>query len=89
MKRTCTRVLRSALSLVLVFCLALSLCGAAFATETEETIKYVSLGDSMANGYGLPGYDYDDDGIRSKSMALWMKLRLPTLGRSQTIMAGI
>ena len=55
MKRTCTRVLRSALSLVLVFCLALSLCGAAFATETAK--KYVSLGDSMANGYGLSGYD--------------------------------
>ncbi len=58
MKRTCTRVLRSALSLVLVFCLSLSLCGAAFATGADE-INYVSLGDSMTNGYALDGYRYN------------------------------
>ena len=45
MKRTCTRVLRSALSLVLVFCLALSLCGAAFATESDP-VAYIG-----ATGY--------------------------------------
>lgn len=63
MKRTCTRVLRSALSLVLVFCLTLSLCGAAFANESteEKTINYVSLGDSMTNGLGL-GNGYDGTG---------------------------
>lgn len=60
MKRTCTRVLRSALSLVLVFCLSLSLCGAAFATESSE-INYVSIGDSMANGYGFAGYNQTSD----------------------------
>lgn len=62
MKRTCTRVLRSALSMLLVFCLAFSLCGAAFANETE-TKSYVSLGASNVNGYGLRGYvqgDMDD-----------------------------
>ena len=69
MKRTCTRVLRSALSLVLVFCLALSLCGAAFATDAEETINYVSLGDSMSNGYCFTGYDQGEYMTAEKFLA--------------------
>lgn len=60
MKRTCTRVLRSALSMLLAFCLVFSLCGAAFAAESKE-INYVSIGDSMANGYGFTGYNQTSD----------------------------
>lgn len=26
-------------------------------TTNDEIINYVSIGDSMTNGYGLPGYD--------------------------------
>ena len=52
-----TKVLRQSLSLLLVLCLIVSLCPVAFAAETEtQAKKYVSLGDSMTNGYGLTGY---------------------------------
>lgn len=54
MKHTFARMGRRALSLLLVCCLMLSMVGTAFATE--PTKKYVSLGDSMTNGYGLSGY---------------------------------
>lgn len=52
-----TKVLRQSLSLLLVLCLIVGLCPAVFAAQTQtEAKKYVSLGDSMANGYGLTGY---------------------------------
>jgi len=51
-----SKMWRSALAMVLAICMVLSFCPvAAFAAGTE--IKYVSLGDSMTNGYGLAGYD--------------------------------
>lgn len=56
MKGIMSRMWRSGLSLLLVLCLVVGMCPAAFATGTEETKQYVSLGDSMANGYGLTGY---------------------------------
>ena len=34
---------------------------AAFATEEKETINYVSIGDSMANGYCFVGYEQDSN----------------------------
>lgn len=54
MKHTFARMGRRALSLLLVCCLMLSMVGTAFAIEPAK--KYVSLGDSMTNGYGLSGY---------------------------------
>lgn len=48
--------LRSFLALVLVFAMMLGTCSTAFAGFTESPVSYVSLGDSMANGYGLAGY---------------------------------
>ena len=61
MKKMLTRMWQSGTALLMVLCLVVGLCPTvAFAQETapENTIKYVSLGDSMANGYGLPGYDF-------------------------------
>ena len=52
-----SKVLRSALCLMLAVLLTMGTCISAFATEGDDTIKYVSLGDSMTNGYGLDGYD--------------------------------
>lgn len=61
MKRTRKAMWRSGLALMLVFSMMLGLCGTAFATDvaSDETIQYVSLGDSMTNGYGLAGYEYE------------------------------
>ena len=62
-----SRMLRSGLAMMLAICMIISACPVvAFATEASSgvgtesdpnTISYVSIGDSMANGYGLPGYD--------------------------------
>lgn len=50
---------RSGISFLLAFCMLASMfTGVAFASE-PETKKYVSLGDSMTNGYGLEGYDHN------------------------------
>lgn len=63
MKGTLQKMWRSGTALLLAFCMVFGLCTPAFAdetdagTETTETKSYVSLGDSMTNGYGLPGYD--------------------------------
>ena len=55
--RRWNKLLKSGTSLVLVLAMLMGMCTSAFATgETvaNET-NYVSLGDSMANGYGLDG----------------------------------
>ena len=54
---------RSVTALVLAVCMLLGSTGTAFATgadgeSSEATKSYVSLGDSMTNGYGLNGYEY-------------------------------
>lgn len=67
MKNTLKRMWRSGLSLMLAICMIVSLCSPAFATRVDElgkeTINYVSLGDSMTNGYGLT--NYDNNGYRN------------------------
>lgn len=55
-----SRVLRSALCLVLAVLMALGTCVTAFAAESDKP-SYVSLGDSMTNGLGL-NTGYDDNG---------------------------
>ncbi|MBQ3205213.1 MAG: Ig-like domain-containing protein, partial [Peptococcaceae bacterium] len=55
-----TRKWRSAIAMVLVISMLFSIFPtAAFAEEPETEIKYVSLGDSMSNGYGLDGYKHN------------------------------
>ncbi|MBQ2242000.1 MAG: hypothetical protein II319_07665, partial [Clostridia bacterium] len=57
MKTTFKRATALLLSLLMVF----SVCSTALvvyaANGESNEINYVSLGDSMSNGYGLPGYD--------------------------------
>ncbi|MBQ3062461.1 MAG: hypothetical protein IJD03_02260, partial [Clostridia bacterium] len=48
---------RSMLSMALAACMMFSLCGNAFAAEISNNIHYVSIGDSMANGYCFEGYE--------------------------------
>lgn len=62
---------RSAVSIALVLTLVLGTATTAFAASnssgagesiperTEDVTKYVSFGDSMTNGYGLDGYEYE------------------------------
>ena len=53
---------RRLMSIVLTMAMLLSLVPAVVVAadgENTEPVKYVSLGDSMTNGYGLPGYDGD------------------------------
>lgn len=61
MKRRGLRVFKSCASLLLVLCMMLSVMPVtALAAENEggeKPIVYVSIGDSMTNGYCLDGYD--------------------------------
>ena len=66
------KTFRAALSLLLVFCMLLSVSAnglVAIAAElrsadgnesVDKTINYVSIGDSMTNGYGFEGYEQCD-----------------------------
>ena len=59
---------RRILSILLAAAMIFSLIPTAFATEQnqngQKTINYVSLGDSMANGYGLDD-NYEHFGYKS------------------------
>ena len=58
MKNILSKSFKRCLALALVLCLVVGLCPAVFAAETEQKVKYVSLGGSLANGYGLTGYGH-------------------------------
>ena len=54
MKERTFRMLRSGLAMLLVLCMVVGYVPAvAFANEPAEKKMYVSLGDSMTNGFGL------------------------------------
>ena len=60
------RVWRKVVSVVTAVALACTMCPAsALADEAQatepETLNYVSIGDSMANGYGFAGYNQTSD----------------------------
>ena len=62
MKANLKGMLRSGMAVLLVLCMVVGYIPAVvFANADEgakkENLNYVSLGDSMSNGYGLPGYD--------------------------------
>lgn len=63
MNRKLKRIWRSATALCMAFVMMFSTCGTVFAEggDNKETIKYVSIGDSMANGYGFVGYNQTSD----------------------------
>ncbi len=58
MKKMLTRMWQSGIALLMALCLMVGVCPTvALAQETErKTTKYVSLGDSMTNGYCFTGY---------------------------------
>ena len=58
--RRISKLLKSCTSLILVFAMVMGMGVTAIAAEIDEPISYVSLGDSMANGYGLDGYEEDN-----------------------------
>jgi len=80
------------LSLILVVALVASMCTTAFAgklpNDEVTSVKYVSLGDSMTNGYGLPGYDGDTGcedygyGSYANQFAEWLGAEHTQLGMS-------
>ena len=51
-----SKMWRSGVALVLAICMVIGVLPAT-AFAAEETINYVSLGDSMTNGYGFVGYN--------------------------------
>lgn len=87
------------LSVTLVVVMLLGVCAPAIAAapEVEEKteINYVSLGDSMSNGYGLEGYDknsgVEDYGYGSYAnlFANWLAEDGTTVNHAQLAMSGI
>ncbi len=64
MNQKLKRIWRSGMALLLAFVMMFSTCGTVFAEggDSKETIKYVSIGDSMTNGYGFVGYKQNSSG---------------------------
>ena len=66
--RRIKNLLKKGTSLMLVFAMLMGLCSTGFAADgtssshgvAEGAKKYVSLGDSMTNGYGLTGYETEE-----------------------------
>ena len=60
MKVNLSKMLRSALALLLAFSMVVGYVPTvAFAAPYVGTLNYVSIGDSMTNGYGFVGYNQD------------------------------
>ena len=59
--RRMKNLLKKGTSLMLTFAMLMGLCSTGFATgETKEPLNYVSLGDSMTNGFCFDGYRQSD-----------------------------
>jgi len=64
MMKKLSRMWHSGIAFVLAVCMAVGLCpSVAFAQEDTTKIKYVSIGDSMANGYCFEGYHQGEEGV--------------------------
>ena len=55
-----SKMWRSGLAMLLALCLLVSACPVT-AFAASDPVKYVSVGDSMTNGYGFVGYNQDGD----------------------------
>ena len=55
-----SKMWRSGLAMLLALCLLISACPVTVFAGSDP-VKYVSLGDSMTNGYGFVGYNQDGD----------------------------
>ena len=67
MKRNLKKVLHSWIACVLVLCIMVGILPTvALAKQPNNTIKYLSLGDSMTNGYGISsGYTNENQGFQN------------------------
>ncbi|MBQ8292902.1 MAG: hypothetical protein IJX78_03725 [Bacilli bacterium] len=57
MKRQNVRIFRSFVALVTLLCAIVGMASVLYVSADSNTLNYVSLGDSMTNGFGLDGYD--------------------------------
>ena len=85
------RLLSIALTLAMVMTMIPT---TAFAEETSEPRVYVSIGDSMTNGYGLEGYDgesgimnYGND-VYANQFAAWLAGYKGEIEDDQTVFTG-
>ena len=101
MKESVNHPFRSLISLLLVFCLVLSFvptlaltARAEEITETETPIVYVSIGDSMTNGYCLDGYEGNSGAVNygmdsyANKFAAWLAGYTGTIKNDQVIFEG-
>ena len=96
MKGKSKQIFRSMLSLLLVMCMVISASpiNALAAQNDEEAIVYVSLGDSMTNGYCLEGYEGNSGGINygtssyANKVAAWLAGYKGTVENDQVIFEG-
>lgn len=64
------------------------------ATEKKDNLVYVSIGDSMTNGYGLEGYDGESgimnygNGVYANQFAAWLAGYEGKINDNQVIFAG-
>lgn len=96
MKEKLSRMLRSGVAMLLVLCMVAGFVpSVAFAAEEEEKpLVYVSIGDSMTNGYGLPGYDGESgimnygNNVYANQFAAWLAGYEGTIKDNQVVFEG-
>lgn len=99
MKQTVKKLLKSGICLMLVFCMLLGFAPAATLTaqaaeDEQEALIYVSIGDSMTNGYCLPGYDGSSGAINyametyANKFAAYLAGYTGTIADDQVIFTG-
>ena len=99
-KRILTKVLAVAIVMIMMLGVCAPVASAAWVhhdhEHTKDEINYVSLGDSMTNGYGLPGYDGNTgledygDGSYANLFAEWLEETYGiTVDHAQLAMSGM
>lgn len=72
MKKSWKKSIKIGVSLLLVLCTVFGNLTVAFAAGDKGTIKYVSLGDSMTNGYAMSsGYTNDNQGFQNTAADIY------------------
>ena len=72
MKKNWKKSIKIGVSLLLVLCTVFSSFTVAFAAGDKGTIKYVSLGDSMTNGYAMSsGYTNENQGFQNTAADIY------------------
>ena len=73
MKRNLKKMLQSWIACILVLCVMVGILPTAvLAKQPNNTIKYLSLGDSMTNGYGMStGYTNENQGFQNTAADIY------------------